>query len=52
MITAIQIRASERTAKAMLQLILDIGQIDDEGVLCPTYRFADRSLVQLWRGAR
>ena len=34
MITAFPVRASERNAEAMLQMILNYGHIDDEGMLC------------------
>ena len=33
MVTAFPTPATERTAEAMLQMILDYGHIDDEGVL-------------------
>ena len=33
MVTALPIQESERNAEAMLQMILNYGHIDDEGVL-------------------
>ena len=48
MVTAFPIRASERTAQAMLRMMLDHGHIGDDGIFCVPLEDWEIDLLSLY----